>query len=177
MRLGGIDQMAMSHALLPEFDHEMANTRKTLERVPEDKFEWRPHEKSTTMGNLAVHLAQIPATAGMALVNDSLDVNPPGGSGYKLPEVKTREGLLALFDKNVASARATIAGASDEQFLQSWSLLNGGKVLFTLPRVAVLRSFLMNHSIHHRAQLGVYLRLNNVPVPSIYGPSADESPF
>ena len=169
--------MALSHALLPEFDHEMANTRKTLERVPEDKFGWKPHEKSTTMGNLAVHLAQLPNLGEMALAKDSLDVNPADGSGYKPPDVKTHEGLLALFDKNVASARAAIAGASDEQLLQSWSLLNGGKVMFTLPRMAVLRSFLMNHSIHHRAQLGVYLRLNNVPVPSIYGPLADESSF
>lgn len=169
--------MALSHALLPEFDQEMANTRKTLERVPMDKFGWKPHEKSTTLGNLALHLAQLPRMAETAMTNDSVDVNPPGGSGYKPPEVKTHEELLAVFDKNVASARAAIAGASDEQLQKSWSLLNGGKVMFTLPRTAVYRSFLMNHSIHHRAQLGVYLRLNDVPVPSIYGPSADESSF
>lgn len=169
--------MALIHALLPEFDHEMANTRKTLERVPEDKFGWKPHEKSTSMGGLAVHLAQLPSLGERALTVDSLDVNPPDGNGYKPPEVNTRQELLALFDKNVASARAAIARASDEQLLQTWSLLNGGKVIFSLPRVGVLRSFLMNHSIHHRAQLGVYLRLNDVPVPSIYGPSADESPF
>ncbi len=169
--------MALIHALLPEFDNEMANTRKTLERVPEDKFGWKPHEKSTSMGNLAVHLAQLPSLGERALASDSLDVNPPGGTGYKPPEVKTRAELLALFDKNVASARAAIAGASDEKLMQTWSLLNGGKVMFSLPKAAVLRGFLMNHSIHHRAQLGVYLRLNDVPVPSIYGPSADESPF
>jgi uncharacterized damage-inducible protein DinB len=169
--------MALNHALLPEFDSEMANTRKTLERVPEDKFGWKPHEKSTTMGNLAVHLAQLPSLGERALANDSLDVNPPDGPGYAPPQVNTREELLALFDKNVAAARAAIAGASDEHLLRSWSLLNGGKVMFTLPKAAVLRSFLLNHSIHHRAQLGVYLRLNDVPVPSIYGPSADESAF
>jgi len=169
--------MALNHALLPEFDSEMANTRKTLERVPEDKFGWKPHEKSTTMGNLAVHLAQLPSLGERALANDSLDVNPPDGPGYTPPQVNTREELLALFDKNVAAARAAIAGASDEHLLRSWSLLNGGKVMFTLPKAAVLRSFLLNHSIHHRAQLGVYLRLNDVPVPSIYGPSADESAF
>jgi uncharacterized damage-inducible protein DinB len=167
--------MALIHALLPEFDHEMANTRKTLERVPEEKFGWKPHEKSATMGSLAVHLAQLPTLGERALAADSLDVNPPDGKGYKPPEVRTRRELLALFDRNVASARAAIAAASDEQLMQTWSLLNGGKVLFSLPRAGVLRSFLMNHSIHHRAQLGVYLRMNDVPVPSIYGPSADES--
>ncbi len=108
---------------------------------------------------------------------DSLDVNPPGGEGYKPAEVKNRKELLALFDKNVASARAAIAGASDEQWMKPWTLLNAGNAVFTLPKVAVLRGFVMNHSIHHRAQLGVYLRLNDVPVPSIYGPSADEGTF
>lgn len=169
--------MAISQALLPEFDHEMANTRKTLERVPEDKFGWKPHEKSMTLGRLASHLAEIPGWTGHALNQDSLDVNPPGGQQEQAANVASRKELLALFDKNVASARAAIAGAGDEVFGKPWTLLNGGKEVFTLPRAAVLRSFIMSHSIHHRAQLGVYLRLNNLPVPSIYGPSADESPF
>jgi uncharacterized damage-inducible protein DinB len=169
--------MALSEALLPEFDHEMANTRKTLERVPEDKFGWKPHEKSMTMGRLANHLADIPVWALHGLEQDSLDVNPPGGESRKPSEVSSRKELLALFDKNVAAARAAIAGASDEKFGKPWTLLNGGQEVFTLPRAAVLRNFVLNHSIHHRAQLGVYLRLNDVPVPSIYGPSADENPF
>jgi uncharacterized damage-inducible protein DinB len=166
--------MALSEALLPEFDNEMANTRKTLERVPEDKFGWKPHEKSTAMGSLAAHLAQLPSLAERSLATDSLDVNPPGGPAHKPAQVKTREELLALFDRNVASARAAIAAVSDEELMKPWSLLNAGKVMLTVPKAAVLRNFLLNHSIHHRAQLGVYLRLNDVPVPSIYGPSADE---
>ncbi|MDE3135950.1 MAG: DinB family protein [Acidobacteriota bacterium] len=169
--------MALSQALLPEFEHEMANTRKTLERVPEDKFGWKPHEKSMEMGRLAIHLAEIPGWTEHTLMMDSLDVNPPGGEGYKPAEVKNRKELLALFDKNVASARSAIAGASDADWMKTWTLLNGGNVVFTLPKVAVLRGFVMSHSIHHRAQLGVYLRLNNLPVPSIYGPSADEGAF
>lgn len=169
--------MALSHAFLPEFDQEMAKTRKVLERVPEDKFGWKPHEKSRTMSQLAAHLAQIPGMAEKSLATEGLDVNPPDGHDRTPGEVRTREELLALFDKNVALGRAAIAGSSQEQFLQAWSLLDGGKVLFTLPKAAVLRNFVLNHSIHHRAQLGVYLRLNDVPVPSVYGPSADESPF
>jgi uncharacterized damage-inducible protein DinB len=169
--------MALNQALLPEFDHEMANTRKTLERVPDGKFSWKPHEKSMEMGRLAIHLAELPGWTEHTLTNDSLDINPPGGEGYKPTELKTRKEVLELFDKNVASARAAIAGASDAEFMKPWTLLNGGKEVFTLPKVAVLRSFVLSHSIHHRAQLGVYLRLNDVPVPSIYGPSADESAF
>jgi uncharacterized damage-inducible protein DinB len=163
--------MGLGQALLPEFDQEMANTRKTLERVPEDKLGWKPHEKSGTMGWLANHLATIPRLAVFAIEQDSVDV-------AKMPRpapVNSRRELLETFDKHAAAARAAIAGASDERLLKPWSLFFGEKTIFTLPRVAVLRSFFMNHSIHHRAQLGVYLRLNNVPVPAIYGPSADES--
>jgi uncharacterized damage-inducible protein DinB len=162
--------MALNQAMLPEFDHEMANTRKSLERVPEDKSAWKPHDKSMTMGSLAAHLATINGWAEAIVAQDSFDVKdaPP------VPQLKSRAELLGLFDKNAASARKAIAGATDEQLMKPWSLLNQGKAIFTMPRVAVLRSFIMNHTIHHRAQLGVYLRLNNVPVPSIYGPSADE---
>ena len=169
--------MPISHAMLPEFDHEMGNTRKTLERVPENKFDWKPHEKSMPMGKLAIHLATLPGWTIQTLTQDSLDVAPADGEPFKLPEANTTEELLALFDQNVASARAAIAEASDAQMMQPWSLLATGKTIFTLPRAAVLRGFVMNHSIHHRAQLGVYLRLNDVPVPSIYGPSADEGSF
>ncbi len=167
--------MSISDTLLPEFDHEMANTRKTLERIPEDKFDWKPHEKSTTMGGLGSHLANLPFWASLSLHEDSFDMHPPGGQPARTPQATSLAELLETFDKNLAAAREAIAGASDEQFFKTWSLLSGGKEIFTLPRIAVLRSFVMNHSIHHRAQLGVYLRLNDVPVPSIYGPSADES--
>jgi Uncharacterized protein conserved in bacteria len=167
--------MSISDTLLPEFEHEMANTRKTLERIPEDKFDWKPHEKSTTMGGLGSHLANLPSWANLSLNEDSFDMNPPDGPPARTPQATSLKELLETFDKNLATAREAIAGASDEQFFKTWSLLSGGKEIFTLPRIAVLRSFVMNHSIHHRAQLGVYLRLNDVPVPSIYGPSADES--
>lgn len=169
--------MRIGETLLPEFDREMAGTRKTLERVPEDKFDWKPHEKSTPMGGLATHLANIPTWAVHALDRDSLDIAPPGEPPPRAAPLNSREEVLGTFDKNVAAARAALASASDERLLGPWSLLQGGKTLFTMPRVAVVRNFVMNHQIHHRAQLGVYLRLNDVAVPSIYGPSADENPF
>lgn len=165
--------MPLNQALLPEFDHEMANTRRTLERIPEDKFTWRPHAKSQTMGKLAVHLAMIPMWAGETIARESIDV----GNAPPLTEPNSRAELLASFDKNVSVGRAAIAGVSDEDLKKPWSLVAGGKTIFTMPRIAVLRSFVMSHAIHHRAQLGVYLRLIDVPVPAIYGPSADEKTF
>ena len=164
----------MNQALLGEFDHEMANTRKTIERVPEDKFAWKPHEKSMTLSRLASHLAEIPSWTVNALEKDSLDLAPPGAPPYQSPNPRSRKEILDLFDKNVAAARAALGGVSDDNLMKPWSLLMTGRTIFTLPRVAVFRSFVMSHTIHHRAQLGVYLRLNNIPVPAIYGPSADE---
>jgi uncharacterized damage-inducible protein DinB len=169
--------MTISEALLPEFDHEMANTRKTLERVPDDKLGWRPHQKSMTMGGLATHIANLLTWTGRSINESSFDMNPAGGPPPRMEEAGSREEILAMFDQNVANARAAIVGATDDHLLSPWSLLSSGNVILTMPRVAVLRSFIMNHSIHHRAQLGVYLRMNDVPVPSIYGPSADENPF
>jgi len=169
--------MSLSAALLPEFDHEMAITRRTLERVPEDKLRWKPHEKSMTMGRLAQHVSEIPSWTVFAIEKDSLDVHPPGSPPYQPPAVKSRQELLAAFDKNVTDARTAIASAGDDLLMQPWSLLSGGTAVLTLPRIAVIRSFMMNHSIHHRAQLGVYLRLNDIPVPAVYGPSADEAPM
>lgn len=166
--------MALSQALLPEFDQEMANTRATLERVPEDKFAWKPHQKSGTMGWLAGHLANLPSWAVTGINQDSLDLAPQGVPVQPLAPPKSRKELLAVFDKNVAEARAAIAAASDSHLMKPWTLLKSGQTVLTMPRIAVLRAFVMNHTIHHRAQLGVYLRLNNLPVPAIYGPSADE---
>jgi uncharacterized damage-inducible protein DinB len=166
--------MPMNQALLPEYDHEIANTRKTLERVPDGKFDWKPHSKSMAMGALAVHVASIPQWAGMTLQTPQFDVKPVGGQPVQQPDLKTRAEILAFFDKASAEARAALAGASDESLMTPWSLLAEGKPIFTMPRVAVLRSMIMNHMIHHRAQLGVYLRLNDIPVPGHYGPSADE---
>lgn len=169
--------MALSQALLPEFDQEMAHTRETLERVPEDKLGWKPHEKSMTMGRLAGHLAELPGWGAITIQQDSIDVAPPGGQQMQPLVATSRQQLLEAFDKNVAGARGVIAGASDADWMKPWTLLNGGKTVFTMPKGAVFRAFVMSHSIHHRAQLGVYLRLNNIAVPSIYGPSADEQGF
>ncbi|MGH9433408.1 MAG: DinB family protein [Terriglobia bacterium] len=166
--------MAFSEALLPEFDQEMANTRRTLERVPEDKLGWKPHEKSGSMGWLAAHVATIPEWVSDAINKDSMDMAPNGVRVASPPEPKTRQELLGVFDKGVAAARKAIAGASDDHLRKPWTLLSNGQTILTLPRIALLRTWVMNHSIHHRAQLGVYLRLNNIPVPAIYGPSADE---
>ena len=169
--------MSISKMILAEFDHEMANTRKTLERVPDDKFGWKPHEKSMSLGDLATHLGNIPSWTKNTFEMDELDVAPPGAPPYRLEQAKSRAELLEAFDKNVSEARAALDAATDENWQGKWSLLMTGKTIFTLPRPAVFRGFIMSHSIHHRAQLGVYLRLLDVPVPSIYGPSADEGGF
>ena len=163
--------MKITDALLPEFDQEMANTRKTLERIPEDKLAWKPHEKSMTLGRLAGHVAELPGFGTTTIQTDSLNLS----AGEYKPLVPTsRAQVLEAFDKKAAEARAAIAGASDEHLMKPWSLEFGGKTMFTMPRAAVLRTMMLSHLIHHRAQLGVYLRLNDIPVPSIYGPSADE---
>jgi uncharacterized damage-inducible protein DinB len=166
--------MRISDMLLPEFDQEMAGTRRTLERVPDDKFDWKPHQKSTTMGDLATHLANIPTWTIHALTKDSIDIAPVGEAPLRAAPARSREEVLERFDKAVADARVAINEASNETLLQPWSLLSGGRTVMTLPRIGVVRGFVMNHNIHHRAQLGVYLRLNDIAVPSIYGPSADE---
>jgi uncharacterized damage-inducible protein DinB len=167
--------MAIRDSILPEFDQEMATTRRTLESVPEGKSDWKPHEKSMSMGRLAGHLAELPGLGLRSLQSDSFDVR---AAGRPAPLVMTsRSELLEAFDKNVAAARAAIASASDEDLMKSWTLRAGDKAMFSLPRTAVLRTFCISHSVHHRAQLGVYLRLNDVPVPHVYGPSADDNPF
>jgi uncharacterized damage-inducible protein DinB len=166
--------MKISETLVPEFDHEFANTRKVLERCPEEKYGWTPHPKSFTMAALATHIASMPEWASLTVSQDSFDYAPPGAPPYKQEPVKTCKELLEKFDTGIAQCRAAIVGASDEQLLAEWSLLAGGKPVFTMPRVAVLRAMILNHIIHHRAQLGLYLRLLDVPVPALYGPSADE---
>lgn len=169
--------MTLSELFLPEFDNEIKGTRKTLERVPDGKFGWKPHEKSGTMGWLAGHLATLPMWAGVTVQQDSFDLMPGGKALEPPPAPKTTKELLALFDAKAAEGRAAIAGASDAELQKPWTLYKAGQQILTMPKFAVLRSFVLNHMIHHRAQLGVYLRLNNLPVPSIYGPSADEQPF
>ena len=166
--------MAIRDAILPEFSQEMATARKTLERVPEGKPDWAPHPRSMKMGRLAGHIAELPGLITTALSQESLDFRPPGAPARTPYVMTSRESLLQAFDKNVAAASAAIAGASDESLMKPFTLSAAGKVIFTMPRIAVVRGFVLNHVIHHRGQLTVYLRLNDVPVPSIYGPSADE---
>ena len=165
--------MSIAESLLPEFDQEMAKTRSILELVPTGQNDWQPHEKSMSIERLALHLANLPSWAGMTLNVDEFDMNPPGEEPPPPRSLTTTEALLADFDKNVAEAREVIAGTSDETMFSNWTLLNGGNEMFTAPKVGVLRNCVMNHMIHHRAQLGVYLRLNDIPLPMIYGPTAD----
>ncbi len=166
--------MTIAQALLPEFDHEMANTRKALERIPNDKLDWRPHEKSFDLRGMLTHMANMPKWSVMTINESSFDMAPEGEEPIKEEPVETVEGALEMFDANVAAAREAIANASDKTLMASWSLLKAGEEVLTFPKVAVLRSFIMNHMIHHRGQLTVYLRLNDLPLPALYGPSADE---
>ncbi len=164
--------MAILDALLPEFDHEMATTRRLLDRVPEAKFSWKPHEKSMTLGQLSGHLANIPYWCSATLDASVLDLDTIPDARPKTPP--SRAALLEEFDRKVSTARAKLSEATDPTFLAPWTLKKGEQVFFTMPRISAIRGFVMNHSIHHRGQLSVYLRLNDVPVPPIYGPTADE---
>jgi uncharacterized damage-inducible protein DinB len=165
--------MAMAQALLPEFDHEMALTRTVLERIPEAKAAFRPHPKSWTLGELGLHLANLPVWAVHTLSGSSFDLAPPGGTAPASPRFESAAASLALFDRNVATARSLLVAATDAELGAMWSLQRAGTPVFTLPRAAVLRSMVLSHMIHHRGQATVYLRLCDVPVPPIYGPTAD----
>lgn len=160
--------MSISATFLPEFDEEMKITRRLLERVPGEKAAWKPHEKSFSLGHLAQLVSWMPGWITQAMTNTSLDLS--AGPQYSLEKTET---LLAGFDANVASARAELAKATDADFQVHWSLTAGGRTFMTMPRVAVVRQTI-NHLVHHRGQLTVYLRLVDVPLPSIYGPTADE---
>jgi uncharacterized damage-inducible protein DinB len=169
--------MTMSAALLAEFDHEMTSTRRVLERVPDDRLDWRPHPKSRQLGPLASHIAAIPHRTVDVMETESLDASPQGAAPPRPAPAASRQEILERFDANVAAARAALAGAADAHLVQPWSFLAGGHPMFTLPRIGAVRALVLSHIIHHRAQLGVYLRINDVPVPAIYGPSADEGAF
>ena len=166
--------MKISELFLSEFDHEMTAARKTLERIPEDKLSFKPHPKSMPLDRLAGHLAELAGWAVPTIAKDSLDFAPAGQPPFQPTIATSRKQVLEIFDKNRDESRKAIAGASDEHLMKNWSLQRAGQTLMTMPRFAVLRSFFMSHMIHHRAQLGVYLRLNDIAVPSVYGPSADE---
>ena len=162
---------AIASAFIGEIQQEAAVARKCLERIPAEKFDWKPHEKSMQMGRLASHLGEMFQWTGPTLDQDGIDF---ATMDYKPFEPKTTEDLLAHFDKSVSDAVEVLGRSSDETFMEPWTMRNGETVYFTMPKAAVMRAFVMNHIVHHRGQLTVYLRLLDIPVPSIYGPSADE---
>ena len=158
-------------SLINEMTHEIETTRKCLERIPAEKFSYKPHEKSIDMGRLATHVAEMFGWTKPTIENSELDF---ATADYKPFEPKTTAELVEFLDKMAAESIETLRDTPDEKFMENWSLRNGEQIYFTLPKVAVMRSFVMNHIIHHRGQLSVYMRLNDIPVPGIYGPSADE---
>lgn len=166
--------MPLVDALLPEFDHEFATARKLIERVPDADLSWKPHEKSMSLGQLAGHVANLAFWCTMTLSKDFYDLAANSDPEARLDPPASRDELVKTFDDKVKTARGQLAQTTDAQMLAPWSLKHGDQVIFTMPRIAALRSFVMNHMIHHRGQLSVYLRLKNVPLPSIYGPTADE---
>lgn len=163
--------MTIAEALLPEFDREMRVTRRLLERVPDGQFAWKPHDKSMTLGRLVEHLAQLPEWATLTIAQNGIEMGPPPPD-HQPPA--TRAAVLDLFDRNAAKARTTLNGRLDAELMAPWTLKAQGKEVFTMPKALVLRSFVFNHLVHHRGQLTVYLRMHDVPIPSIYGPSGDE---
>ncbi|HEU4723230.1 MAG TPA: DinB family protein [Gemmatimonadaceae bacterium] len=165
--------MPLADLLLPEFDAEIVTTRKVLERVPDDRIEWRPHRKSFPMGHLAQLVAMIPGWTSHVLTRPEFDIAPREGPSavYRFLPV---EQLLSMFDKNVAEARPLIETVSDAALEESWTLKAAGRVVNTMPRYMVYRTLMLNHLVHHRAQLGFYLRLTEQNVPQMYGPTADE---
>jgi uncharacterized damage-inducible protein DinB len=160
--------------ILAEFEHEAAVTRRLLERVPEDRLDFKPHPKSSSLGTLVRHIANIPGYMEPVGLQDELNVK---GGGPPPEEITSRDQLLARYDASVEKFLEVGRGLSDESLKQPWRLMNGDKVFFEVPRIAAVRSFILSHWIHHRGQLSVYLRLLDVPLPSIYGPSADENVF
>lgn len=166
--------MSYADLVLPEFDQEMASTRRVIERVPDDKLAWRAHPKSNTIGWVANHLAEIVGWVEGTFQALEWDLDPVDGAPYVGPALTSTEEILQLFDQNVASARQTIETVTDAQLADIWSLLKRGEVLMSHPRAVVMRAFVLNHTVHHRAILCVYLRLNDIPVPGVYGPSGDE---
>jgi uncharacterized damage-inducible protein DinB len=161
-------------SLFTELDQEAATTRRVLERVPSDKLGWKPHAKSMSLGQLSLHVATIPGAIAGFLMQDSLDM---GGVNFEQPAAKSASELLPALDESIKAAKEVLAGLDDHKAMGTWKLTRAGKELFAAPRIGVARTIMLNHWYHHRGQLSVYLRLLDIPVPSIYGPSADENPF
>jgi uncharacterized damage-inducible protein DinB len=174
LMLQGGRRMAIKESLLPELDQEAAVTRRLLERLPAEKLGWQPHPKSMTLSRLVTHLTELANWGIMAITEDEIDINPPGGGAPRRTELRSVPEILSTFDANVAHLRKAVADTSDATFQRPWTLKSSGQVIFTLPKIAVLRAMVLSHLIHHRGQLTVYLRLLDVPIPSIYGPTADE---
>jgi uncharacterized damage-inducible protein DinB len=172
-----VQTTSIQQALLPEFDQEMAATRKVLERVPNDSMAWAPHDKSMNVKQLFGHLADLPQWADVILGLEEFDIQPTGEEGYTPTDYGSGDQMLKAFDENVTKARTVIESMSDEDFMKPWTLKKGGQELFTAPKVGVFRRQYMNHMIHHRGQATVYLRLNDVSVPQTFGPTADEPDF
>jgi uncharacterized damage-inducible protein DinB len=164
--------MKFNTAFLNELKHEAKTTHKMLALVPTDKLSWKPHDKSMPLHSLAKHLADLPTWVGITMNQDELDFAKPYP---KTPDFTTSAELLATFDKNIADAIHVLESAKDEDFGENWTMRHGEKIFFTMPKAAVLRSWVFNHAVHHRAQLGVYLRLLNIPLPGSYGPTADDN--
>ncbi len=163
--------MGMVDAMVEELKHEATSTRRLLERVPEEHFDWQPHEKSMSLQALASHVVDGISWALPTLAQDEMTIDPETFTPWIGGSVAE---LLSKFDENVEAAVEAMSAASDERLLQPWTMKVGDQVAFSMPRVVVLRSFVLNHTIHHRGQLDVYLRLKDVPLPQIYGPTADE---
>jgi uncharacterized damage-inducible protein DinB len=165
--------MLIVQTLLPQFDHEMATTRRVLEVVPAADAAWRPHPKSSSLGDLAAHIALLPLWGKFVAQQPELDLGAPANASIATMTLTTIPELLDRFDRHVSGARGALEPLSDADMKETWTLKNRGATIFSLPRVAVVRSFVLSHIIHHRGQLTVYLRLRDVPVPSVYGPTAD----
>lgn len=165
--------MSISDVILAEMEAEAQTTKRLFERLPEDKLSWKPHQKSRSLGQLALHIAQLPAVV-CALAEPDIGEVP---TLLPDPEPKNRKELMQTMAESMATAKTKLSQMDDEKMLSPWTIQKNGKTIMALPRMAFLRSILLNHNYHHRGQLSVYLRLLNVPVPFIYGPSADENPF
>lgn len=162
--------MAITDGLLNELKNEAATTRKMLERVPTESFDWKPHEKSMTMGRLAAHVANMFNWFPTTLETDELDF----ANGFEEPKPTNTQELVELLDKNVAAANESLRKIDEADFMKTWTLRNGEEIFLQMPKIGVVRAMILNHIVHHRGQLSVYLRMNDIPVPGMYGPSADE---
>jgi uncharacterized damage-inducible protein DinB len=164
--------MKLSESILMELDQEAQTTKRVLDRIPDDKLSWRPHPKSFSLGQLALHIASVPGGVTTIAMQDTSEV-----PNFTQPEAKSRQEILDTFSKSLESAKGNLNKMDDARMAATWTLTRSGKVVMSAPRAAFLRSVLLNHVYHHRGQLSVYLRMLDVPVPSIYGPSADDNPF